>query len=51
MTLPDKPAIDTESEHPDLPGFRTWRGVYLFVLACFGGCLLFLWLFTRWFAQ
>jgi hypothetical protein len=24
-----------ETEPPDLPGFRTWRAVYIFVLACF----------------
>ncbi len=24
-----------EPAGPGLPGFRTWRGVYLFVLGCF----------------
>jgi len=25
----------SDAEPPDLPGFRTWRGVYLFVFAWF----------------
>ncbi|HEY4953228.1 MAG TPA: hypothetical protein VII71_07585 [Verrucomicrobiae bacterium] len=24
-----------EDESPNLPWFRTWRGVYLFVIGCF----------------
>ena len=38
---------DTE---PDLPGFRTWRAVYLFVLACFVLTVTLLAIFTRVFS-
>lgn len=30
----DKPPV-VENETPHLPWFRTWRGVYLFVIGCF----------------
>lgn len=33
MKRPDsEPTPDAESEGTGLPGFRTWRGVYVFVL-------------------
>jgi hypothetical protein len=35
-----------EAEPPDVPGFRTWRGVYLFVLAWFVLVVVMLTLFT-----
>lgn len=37
-------------ETPNVPGFRTWRGVYLFVFAFFVGCVILLALFSRYFA-
>jgi hypothetical protein len=27
--------FEPDDESPGVPGFRTWRGVYLFVLGCF----------------
>ncbi|AOS43929.1 hypothetical protein Verru16b_00987 [Lacunisphaera limnophila] len=35
---------------PGVPGFRTWRGVYWFVLGCFVLVVLALTLFSRLFA-
>lgn len=35
---------------PDVPGFRTWRGVYLFVFGCFILVVVALTLFARFFA-
>jgi hypothetical protein len=32
---PVKPAPEIETETPGLPLFRSWRAVYVFVLACF----------------
>ena len=37
-------------ESPGVPGFKTWRGVYLFVFAFFVGCVVLLALFSRYFA-
>jgi hypothetical protein len=37
-------------EPPGLPGFRTWRGVYLFVFAIFVLVVVLLALFSRAFA-
>lgn len=44
-----KPSITQPlpEEPPDVPGFRTWRGVYLFVFAFFVFCVLGLALFSR----
>ena len=42
------PAIDDKS--PGVPGFRTWRGVYLFVFAFFVLVVVLLTLFSRLFA-
>jgi hypothetical protein len=42
------PAADDDS--PGVPGFRTWRGVYLFVLGCFILVVGALTLFSRFFA-
>ena len=44
---PDRPVQD---EPPGVPGFRTWRGVYLFVFGCFVASVLLLALFSRVFA-
>lgn len=37
-------------ESPNVPGFRTWRGVYLFVFATFIAVVVALTLFTHAFA-
>lgn len=46
MSRPPEP----EEDSPGLPGFRTWRGVYLFVLGCFIVFVIALTLFSRVFA-
>ena len=50
MTRP--PLLDqrSESEPPDLPGFRTWRAVYMFVFGCFVLVVVLLAVFTRIFS-
>ena len=40
----------TDDKSPGVPGFRTWRGVYLFVFACFVLVVVLLVIFSRWFA-
>ncbi len=41
----------TPDDHdPGLPGFRTWRGVYVFVLVCFVVVVAVLTAFSRYFA-
>jgi hypothetical protein len=46
-----KPGRDErENEQPDLPLFRSWRGVYLFVLGCFLAYVLLLGVLTRAFS-
>ena len=37
-------------ESPSLPGFHTWRGVYVFVFLVFVAVVVLLTLFTRYFA-
>jgi hypothetical protein len=44
---PDQPAPD---ESPGVPGFRNWRGIYLFVFGCFVLVVVLLALFSRAFA-
>jgi hypothetical protein len=39
-----------DDDSPGVPGFRTWRGVYLFVLGVFGLIVVGLTLFSRFFA-
>ena len=39
-----------DDESPGLPGFRTWRGVYWFVLGVFVVVVVALFLFSRLFA-
>ena len=41
--LPEPPAEDS----PGLPGFRTWRGVYVFVFSFFVICVALLALLSR----
>jgi len=45
-----KPDPAAEDETTGLPGLRTWRGVYLFVLGCFVLVVIGLALFSRAFA-
>lgn len=40
----------SSDEPPALPGFRTWRGVYGFVLAVFALVVIALTIFSRVFA-
>ena len=35
MTPAQRPNEQVEAESPDVPGFRTWRALYLFVLGWF----------------
>jgi len=49
MTDPSAPKVD-DPESPRVPGFRTWRGVYLFVFGAFLVLVLVLALFSRAFA-
>ncbi len=39
-----------DDEPPGVPGFKTWRGVYLFVLAFFLTAVALLALFSRLYA-
>ena len=39
-----------DNEPPGVPGFRSWRGVYLFVFAWFVLLVILLAIFTRVFA-
>lgn len=56
MPLPNKPSLTTppppesDDDAPGVPGFRTWRGVYLFVFATFVLVVLALTLFSRVYA-
>ena len=40
----------TEAEPPDVPGFRTWRGVYLLVFGWFVLVIVLLLVFTKTFS-
>ena len=44
----NKPPPDDDS--PGLPGFRRWRGVYLFVFGCFVLVVAALAIFSRYYA-
>jgi hypothetical protein len=39
-----------DDEITGLPGFRTWRGVYWFVFACFIAVVIALTVFSRYYA-
>jgi hypothetical protein len=41
---------NNEEDSPGVPGFRTWREVYLFVFGCFLLVVLALTLFARFYA-
>ena len=40
----------TDDGSPGVPGFRTWRGVYFFVLGCFVAMVVALTVFTHLYA-
>ncbi len=50
MTRATRPEERSETERPDVPGFRTWRSVYLFVFAWFVLVVLLLTAFTAIFS-
>ena len=50
MTPAPRAGERSEAEPPDVPGFRTWRGVYLFVFAFFVLVVALLTVFTRVFS-
>ena len=50
MTRPPLPEQRSDAEPPGLPGFRTWRGVYLFVLGWFVLVVILLTVFARIFS-
>ncbi|HMB36381.1 MAG TPA: hypothetical protein VKV41_20220 [Methylomirabilota bacterium] len=50
MTRPANPDPPAEIEPPGIPGFRTWRGVYLFVLGWFVLVVALLAIFSRFFS-
>jgi hypothetical protein len=51
MISPDPPKIsDPESEETGVPGFRTWRRIYVFVFAFFVLVVILLTLFSRLYA-
>ena len=50
MTRPPRTDEHSEAEPPELPGFRTWRGVYLFVFGWFVLVVVLLAAFARFFS-
>jgi hypothetical protein len=42
--------MDDQNDSPGVPGFRTWRGVYFFVLGCFAAMVIALTIFTHLYA-
>jgi hypothetical protein len=46
----NQPASSGENDPPGVPGFRTWRGVYIFVFIFFVLCVVLLALLSRAFA-
>ncbi len=46
MSKPDDP----DAAPPGLPGFRTWRGVYVLVVVVFAAVVVGLTLFSRFYA-
>jgi hypothetical protein len=47
---PPPPDSSDHEESPGVPGFRTWRGIYLFVFVFFVVCVVLLALLSRAFA-
>ena len=50
MSSPAPPDRTPDDERPEVPGFQTWRGVYLAVFIWFIVTIILLALFTRAFA-
>ena len=50
MSPPRIPEPPPDDECPDVPGFRTWRGVYWFAFAFFVAVVAALTVFSRFFA-
>lgn len=50
MTPAPRPDERSEGEAPDVPGFRTWRGVYLFVFGWFVLVVVLLAVFSGFFS-
>ena len=50
MTRPPAPDPPAENEPPGIPGFRTWRGVYLFVFGWFVLVVALLAIFSGFFS-
>ena len=50
MTSAPRPDSHPEAESPDVPGFGTWRAVYLFVFGWFVLVVVLLTVFTAMFA-
>jgi hypothetical protein len=46
VTPPPRPDARSEAEPPSVPGFGTWRGVYLFVFGWFVLVVILLAVFT-----
>jgi hypothetical protein len=46
VTRATRPEERSETEPPEVPGFRTWRGVYLFVFGWFVLVVILLTVFT-----
>jgi len=47
---PPSPDPVSDDKFPGVPGFCSWRGVYLFVFTCFVLVVVFLAIFSRLFA-
>jgi hypothetical protein len=50
VTRPPRPDEAPDTEPPGVPGFRTWRGLYLVVLGWFVLVVVLLTVFTRIFS-
>lgn len=50
MTPAPRPDEPSETGPPDVPGFHTWRGIYLFVFGWFVLVVILLAVFTGIFA-
>ena len=50
MSQPPSPHRPPADEPPEVPGFRSWRGVYLFVFGIYVLVVVLLAVFTRVYA-
>lgn len=48
--MPPSPKPEPPEESPGVPGFRSWRGVYLFVFVAFVLVVILLAIFSRVYA-